>query len=78
MIAIDARKIELKDFASMHVRRWLELAFNDKHGYCALENVLTITQDHPGHEADSTLAEQWDLWESCLELAGAFAVAKPR
>ncbi len=78
MIAIDARKIGLEDIANMHVRRWLELAFNGQHGYCALENVLTITQDHPGHEADATLAEQWDLWESCLELAGTIAIAKPR
>ena len=78
MIVIDARKISLEDIASMHVRRWLELAFNTQHGFCSLENMLAITQDHPGHEADATLAEQWDLWENCLELAGGFAVAKPR
>ena len=78
MIMIDARKIGLEDIASMHVRRWLELAFQGQLGYCALENILTITQEHPGHEADATLAEQWDLWENCLELAGSFVVSKPR
>jgi len=78
MIAIDAQKIGLEDLASMHVRRWLELTFDGHSGTCALEYVLTITQDHPGHEADATLSEQWDLWENCLELAGAFTIAKPR
>ena len=78
MIVIDARKISLEDIARMHVRRWLELAFSTQHGLCALENMLAVTQDHPGHEADATLAEQWDLWENCLELVSGFSIAKPR
>ncbi len=78
MIVIEARNIGLEDIASMHVRRWLQLTFSAQLGYCSLENILAITQDHPGHEADATLAEQWDLWENCLELAGGFTIAKPR
>ena len=78
MIVIDARKIGLEDIASLHVRRWLELAFGTQTGFCSLEYLLVITQDHPGHEAEATLAEQWDLWESCLEMAGGFTIAKLR
>lgn len=78
MIAIDARKIRLDDLSQLHVRRWLELAFDGPDGICKLHNLLAITQDHPGHDADATLAEQWELWEECLELAGEFTVVKPR
>jgi hypothetical protein len=78
MIAIDARNVCLDDIAQMHVRRWLELTFDGPNGICKLEKLLALTADHTGHEADATLAEQWDLWESCLELAGSFATAKPR
>lgn len=78
MIAIHPRHIGLEDIASLHVRRWLELTFADRHGTCSLDHVLAFTQDHPGHEPDATLADQWDLWECCLELAGSYAIAKPR
>lgn len=78
MIAIDVRDIRLEDFAQLHVRRWLILAFSGSHGVCKYDNLLKLTMEHPGHEADATLAEQWDLWECCLELASAYAVAKPR
>ncbi len=78
MVLIDARKVGLEDIANLHVRRWIELAFQGQFGYSAFENVLMFTQGHPGHEADATLAEQWDLWESCLEIAGNSAVVKPR
>jgi hypothetical protein len=78
MNTIDARHVGLEDIASLHVRRWLELTFACRGGACSLENVLANTQDHPGHDCDATLADQWDLWECCLEIAGGYATAKPR
>ena len=69
MIAIDAYEIGLEDLANIHVRRWLELAFS-RCSTCSLEELVALTHDHAGHDADATLAEQWDLWETCLEYAG--------
>jgi hypothetical protein len=71
-ITFHPNQIDRDLFEAQHVRRWLELFYDNEYidfSETKLDRLLQRTEAHPGHADDASLDIQWLLWLECLTLA---------